>query len=99
MTECVAALEVVSQQTLAVLQDLCADRRTSRSDVMSALERMNQQFITITDSLRRDLRRDMDAGFAEILRVPDRAFRISIAVSLGIAMDLAGLIAHAVHWL
>jgi hypothetical protein len=89
----------MTQQTLAVLQDLRADQRAFRSDVMGALERMNQQLVTVTDSLRGDLRHDMDAGFAETRRVHDRDFRIAIAVSLAIAVGLAGLIARAVHWL
>jgi hypothetical protein len=41
----------------------------------------------------------MEAGFAEVRRVHDRDFRISIAVSLGVAVGLAGLIARAVHWM
>jgi hypothetical protein len=78
----------------------------TRHDVAAAIERVNQHLVSAAAGVRRDfstgirgLRHDMDAGSAETRAVHDPDFRISIAVSPGIAVGLAGLIAHAARWL
>ena len=91
MSSRVAVLETIAQQTLAALQDLRQEQRNARTESAAEVRGIRQEIGS--------QRQEMHAGFAEMRRVHDRDFRISIGVTVAVAVGLAGLIARAFHWM
>ena len=107
----VAALEALTQQTLAVLHDLRADACDIRAELRemgAELREMRADLLDLRVDSRglrtdlideiRDLRHHVDAGLADLRQTHDRDFPMAIGLSLGIAVGLAGSIARGVYW-